>query len=635
MLNLVQVIPKWIIVLLIFMINSTVFGQTTIYSENFNAGIGGWTSVDESDPTDQWTATAGYMEMNGFGGSNDIDWLISPAINLDAQGNEFFLFDYNDRFSGALIELYYSTNYSGTGNLADVTSATWNPIPLKLIDINATSCFSSLFQRHPAIDISAITGTSVYFAFRYTGLSSASKRYRIDDVHIEADYFSVIPGGISCAPLKTALHDLIVNHEVIRYTSSLYDVWDAILHTDTRTNDAGSAIIVWDMFTDIPNATGEFEFDHCANRDAGACPGGEGICYNREHTFPRSWWGGGTTLADTQNTDMHHVYASDRKLNGSKSNYPPGVVVTATTTGTNGFKVGTNPSYPCTGTRYFEPIDEFKGDYARTFFYFATRYEHNMAAWETINARGDCAMNGTSYPSYEPWLMTLLLQWHAADPVSQKEIDHNNAVFAIQGNRNPYIDSPNWVYLVWGDEFGTPCSTIVLPAELVDLEAIPQQNSVEIKWTTASEENSDNFIVERSLDTKNWEEIGQINAAGFSNELIDYELIDRNPKVGTLFYRLKQLDVDGEMNISHVVSAEFDGKSGLKLFPNPAEDYLMVHGKIAVSDIRIIDLRGRDLTQLVHFTRQNENTIRIDLTALEPNMYIVQADIWQEMVVKR
>lgn len=626
---------KWSSIFLAIGVNMFVFGQTTIYSENFNTGFGGWTAVDESDAADQWVSTGGYAEMNGFGGANDIDWLISPAIDLDAQTDEFFLFDYQDNFSGVLIELYYSTDYSGAGTLVSVSGATWVQIPLKLIDIDAITCFSALFQRHPSIDISGINGTSVHFAFRYTGLSTSSKRYRIDDVHIEASYYDGIASGLNCAPLKTALHDLIVGHEVIRYSSSLYDVWDAILHTDTRTNDAASAIIVWDMFTDIPNATGEFEFDHCANRDAGACSAGEGVCYNREHTFPRSWWGGGTTLADTQNTDMHHIYPSDRSLNSTKSNYPPGEVISATTAGSNGFMMGANPAYPCLGTNYFEPIDEFKGDYARTFFYFATRYEHNMAAWETINARGDCAMDGNSYPSYEPWMMTLLLQWHANDPVSQKEIDRNNAVFAIQGNRNPFIDEPTWVYMVWGDENGTPCSSIILPVELVEFKASPMDKSVLLNWKTASEQNSDYFIVEQSIDAKTWSQVGKLDAAGLSNELIEYELHDHHPTLGVNFYRLKQFDQDGKVAISEIRSVEYTGKSQLMIYPNPAEDHLIVQGEMLIKDIRLFDMTGRNLMALVDISQLSENHIQLDLRRLAADLYILQTSLGQEIIVKK
>ncbi len=448
------------------LLSQAIYAQSTVHSEDFNAGIGAWTSIDILDPTDVWNATAGYMEINGYGGANDEDWLISPSLNMDTQTEEYLMFDYNDFYDGGLIELYYSLDYTGGGTVADLQNATWTAIPLSVFDINATACFSTLFQRHPAIDVSGISGTSVHFAFKYTGTSTAAKRYRIDNFRIEADYYGSVQAqialGVGCAALKTEIYNTIKTQSVIEYTSSQYDVWDAFLHTDRRLNDLGTATIVWDMFTDIPSGTGEYEFDHCGNRDNGSCPNGEGLCYNREHTLPRSWWGGGTSFpADTQNFDLHHLTPSDRLMNSAKLNYPPGEVVTATTIGSNGFKVGTNPAYPCPSMQYFEPIDEFKGDYARMFFFLATRYENQIASWASINTQGDCALDGTNYTVFEPWLLDLLLTWHANDAVSAKEIERNNAIYSIQGNRNPFIDNPSWVGYIWGDNLGNSCSSLV------------------------------------------------------------------------------------------------------------------------------------------------------------------------------
>ncbi len=604
-----------------------VSAQVSIHVENFNTGIGSWSSVDASDPTDSWTPTAGYMEMNGFGGGNDVDWLISPAINMDAQTDEFFLFDYNDNYGGNLIELLYSTDYNNGGTVTDVNAATWTNLPLKLIDINATSCFSTLFQRHPAIDIGWITGTSVYFAFRYTGTSTSAKRYRIDNIHIDASYFSNLTPGINCAALKDELHTLIATQtDRIRYSSSQYDVWDAILHTDTRINDAGIATIVWDMFTDFPNATGEFEFDHCTNRDNGSCPGGEGNCYNREHTFPRSWWGGGTSLNDTINTDMHHIYASDRSLNSAKGNFPPGIVLTPSTVGTNGVKIGDNPTYPCTPTtglkRYFEPIDEFKGDYARTYFYIVTRYQHNMVAWQGLSPQGACFMDGTTYPSIQNWALQELLAWHAADPVSQKEIDHNNAVYAIQGNWNPYISMPELVSLVWGDASGTPCSITALPVELVDFSATPKLNEVVLEWKTATENNNAYFTIERSSDMKTWEEINQIDGAGNSSSTINYFITDNNPLNGTSYYRLKQVDFDGRYSYSEIKSVK--NNIQYSLYPNPVKNKLTISGNLDYDfNLEIFDYLGRDVTHITKITYENSK-ISINLSDLKSDFYIVK-----------
>ncbi len=624
-------------VLILILCHFFTFSQVTIYQENFNTGIGTFSAVNSLGVVDQWSAVGGFMQIDVSGAEIDEDWLISPAINMDAQGNEYFMFDYNDLNPGAKLELFFSTDYNNGATPVDVASATWINIPLKLIDIDATSCFSTLFQRHPAIDVSMITGTAVYFAFKYTGSASVSKRYRIDNVHIDADYYASLTNGINCATLKSELHTLIaVQTDRIRYSSSQYDVWDAILHTDRRMNDANTAEIVWDMFTDIPNATGEFEYDHCLNRDQGSCPGGEGFCYNREHTFPRSWWGGGTTLSDTINTDMHHIYASDRSLNSSKSNYPPGVVATPVTTGSNGVKIGGNSAYPCASTNYFEPIDEFKGDYARTYFYIVTRYQHNMAAWQTLNARGDCFMDGTSFPSIEPWALNVLLQWHAADPVSQKEIDHNNAVYAIQGNRNPYIDNPDFVFLVWGDEFGLPCTTTALPVELVEFKAEKKQRSIDLTWETVSENNSDFFEIERSTDMANWTSIGAIDAAGNSNELLRYLFVDYDLSSEIIYYRLKQVDFDGSYSYSAIKSVSTEMENQISAFPNPVQNVLTIKGKVlAIADIQIFDLLGREVTSLVEMREVSNKEISIDLTKLTSNMYLLkindtQLSIWKK-----
>ena len=441
------------------------FSQITVHYEAFGSGLGTWTGISVTDASNVWTGGGGVASMNGFGGSDDEDWLVSPAINMDTQGDEYLIFEYDDSFNGALIEVLYSTDYNGGGSVADLQLANWIALPDRVVDVNSLSCFGNSLERHPAIDVSAIVGTNVYYAIKYTGLAANSKSYVIDNIHIEADYYGAVytflANGGNCAQLKSELYQSvkgIIN--VPRYTSSLYDVWDALVVTDRRWNDANNAEIVWDMFTDIPTGTGEFEFDHCLNKDNGSCPGGEGQCYNREHTLPRSWWGGGTSYpADTQNFDLHHITPSDRSMNTAKLNYPPGLVptATATTIGSNGFKVGPNPAYPC-GSKYFEPIDEYKGDYARMFFYMATKYELVIAGWTSSN--GSCAMAGNSYPVYNQWMLDVLLDWHTNDPVSVKEVDRNNAAYGVQGNRNPYIDNPQWVGYVWGDNLGNSCSTL-------------------------------------------------------------------------------------------------------------------------------------------------------------------------------
>ena len=113
----------------------------------------------------------------------------------------------------------------------------------------------------------------------------------------------------------------------------------------------------------------------------------------------------------------------------------------------NGSKLGSSSVTGFTGT-VFEPIDEYKGDFARNCFYMVTRYENRVIAWST-NAIVSDILDGTMHPAFQTWYLTMLTQWHTNDPVSQKEIDRNNTVYGLQGNRNPFIDHPEYVTSIW------------------------------------------------------------------------------------------------------------------------------------------------------------------------------------------
>lgn len=161
---------------------------------------------------------------------------------------------------------------------------------------------------------------------------------------------------------------------------------------------------------------------------------------NREHSLPKSWWGGDQNEAYT---DLFHLYPSEADANSAKSNYPLGEVETATFY--NGVsKVGY--AYQGQGggaSKVFEPADEYKGDFARTYFYMATCYQDYTWKYTYMMIQG-------TYPTLKEWAVDLLLDWARKDPVSQKEIDRNEAVYLIQGNRNPFIDFPELAEYIWG-----------------------------------------------------------------------------------------------------------------------------------------------------------------------------------------
>ena len=250
---------------------------------------------------------------------------------------------------------------------------------------------------------------------------------------IPAGYYDSA-NGLSGWTLKTALYNIIKNHNAQSYTPG---VWNAFQTTDIKTGN-----IIWDMYSDIPSGTPAYTYtygtDQCGSSNS------EGDCYNREHSMPASWFNDGTPMY----SDLFILYPTDGYVNNKRSNYPFGEVNSPSWTSTNGSKLGPC-SYPgYTGT-VFEPRDDFKGDFARTYFYIATRYENVIAGWASNSTEATATLAGNNTTTFKTWALNMLYQWHIDDPVSAKEIARNNAVYLIQNNRNPYIDHPEWVATVW------------------------------------------------------------------------------------------------------------------------------------------------------------------------------------------
>jgi endonuclease I len=231
--------------------------------------------------------------------------------------------------------------------------------------------------------------------------------------------------GKSDTVLQLALHNIIKGHNSQSYSS----LWTHFQTTDKKVNGK-----VWDMYSDLPGGTPPYEFtfiaDQCGNYST------EGDCYNREHSWPQSWFNESSPMV----TDLFHLYPTDGKVNGQRSNWPYAEVDNPTWTSQNGSKLGPSASPGYTGTA-FEPIDAYKGDFARTYFYMAVRYYNEDNSWQSNSM--------VTKSQLKPWALQQLYEWHLQDTVSQKEIDRNNKVYQIQGNRNPFIDRPDWVDSLW------------------------------------------------------------------------------------------------------------------------------------------------------------------------------------------
>jgi endonuclease I len=247
--------------------------------------------------------------------------------------------------------------------------------------------------------------------------------------------------GLSGYQLKTALYNIIKDHNDQGYTAlwSFYEYGDTL--PQALTNSGVSSDIIWDIYSYNPDGANPYEY--VAGSNQCGTYSGEGSCYNREHTFPQSWF----NKASPMKNDVVQVLPTDGFVNNKRSNYPYSEV-NASWTSQNGSKLGTSNVAGFSGTA-FEPIDEFKGDLARIYFYMATRYENVIAGWQS-NANADDVLDGTSDHVYDDWFLDLMMQWHEQDPVSQKELDRNNDIYDFQNNRNPFVDHPEYAESIWG-----------------------------------------------------------------------------------------------------------------------------------------------------------------------------------------
>ena len=243
---------------------------------------------------------------------------------------------------------------------------------------------------------------------------------------IQAQYYNSA-FGLNGTALKTALHQIIKNHNAHTYN----DLWTDFQQSDKKQNGT-----VWDIYTDKPNGSPTYIFqfisDQCGNYSA------EGDCYNREHLWPKEKFNDGAPMI----TDLHHIFPTDGWVNNKHAAYPMGNVSNATYTSTNGTKLGNGAGYAAYNDKIFEPIDSFKGDVARAYFYMSTRYENEDAGWDNWAMANGAELTQDA--------INILLTWHHNDPVSQKEIDRNNAVATLQFNRNPFIDYPEFADCIWG-----------------------------------------------------------------------------------------------------------------------------------------------------------------------------------------
>ncbi len=318
---------------------------------------------------------------------------------------------------------------------------------------------------------------------------------------LEMDHKAVPPGyydGVDAstsAALRATLHDAIDDHTKIPYTSTATDTWNVLEAADQDPNDSGRILDVY--------LNASYPKYGAGNSD-----------YNREHTWPSSYGFPSDGSSNYPYSDCHHLFLCNDSYNSSRGNKPYGTVggtgTTEKPTEANDGVGGGSGTYPGWSnwydSTYWETWWDRRGDVARALFYMDVRYEggthggtghaepdliltDNLTDIENSNTGGN---ESTAYMG----LLSNLLQWHLDDPVDDKERARNDAVYVDQGNRNPFIDHPEWVACV----FDNDCSggDVTPPAAPTGLAATAGDGVVDLDWDDNGETDLAGYTVYRA-----------------------------------------------------------------------------------------------------------------------------------------
>ncbi len=335
---------------------------------------------------------------------------------------------------------------------------------------------------------------------------------------IPAGYYAEAQ-GLSDSLLRQALYDTIRGGVRIHYGTQGYTypdqvyypgTWNCFPQTDVRADGT-----VWDMYS---NTKRYFPHD-----------GGSACGLEIEHCLPKSWWG--WTKSDTASSkrayqDLYILNPSDGSANGNKSNYPPGHVVKGDKFDNGSFRMDKANSSQY-GWICFEPAEEYRGDFARTYFYVATAYAD--LPFGAGNAELQRYLTDSTYLVFKPWLVEVLLDWHRADPVSEKERRRAETVFSIQGNRNPYIDYPELVEYIWGNKKGQAVDFGALVCT-ADSSYIPNEDFTNFEAFAPTDITSIGFTARWSdFDTDYTLDVYQRSYTGHNDTIVNM------PAMGTTF----------------------------------------------------------------------------------------------------
>jgi endonuclease I len=443
---------------------------------------------------------------------------------------------------------------------------------------------------------------------------------------IPAGYYDAT-NGLTCQPLKSALQTITGNG----YVNIGYDgVYNAYQFTDIKPSTTN---IIWDIYTDDNDPAIPETFNFTFGTDACGNYNSEGDCYNREHSTPKSWFNDASPMY----SDIQHLLPTDGWVNGARSNWPYGEVTNANFTSIdNQSKRGTGNNFGYTGT-VFQPFAAFRGDVARISLYMATRYEDliisqnwagNAEAGPVMLTAGDEGFDAARrrLQIYNTWYIKTIFKWMSEDPVSQKEIDRNNAIYYQSGqhNRNPFIDHPEYAALIW------QC-TGVLPVTITDFVAQKQSESVLLKWYATMETNFNNYEIERSPDGIGFYKIGSVQGRNLAN----YSFTDADLPTGAIvYYRLKLIDIDGTYSYSKTLPVRLNNNlSNAMVYPNPTSGPLSIKLTEALktgTTLVMTDIAGRMVKQ--QLVNKGAFSINLDVSTLPGGRYFISINDKQNII---
>jgi len=348
--------------------------------------------------------------------------------------------------------------------------------------------------------------------------------------------------------MRLTVHNVIDDHTKIPYTAATTDTWNVLELADQDPNDSNRILDVY--------LNASYPKYGAGNND-----------YNREHTWPKSYGFPNDGSSNYPYSDCHQLFLCNDSRNSSRSNKPYGSVGGSGTaeyvTEVNNGVGGGSGSYPgwsnWASSTYWETWWDRRGDVARAQFYMDVRYEggtHGITGY----AEPDLILTdnltliqnsntGSNLSVAYMGLLSVLLQWNQDDPVDAKEMARNDAVFSIQGNRNPFIDHPDWVDCIFGGTCGGATDTIP-PTMPTGLIATAGDGGVNLDWADNTEGDLAGYTVYRATTPSGPYSTASAGLVGFS------QFSDNGLTNGTTYYYVVTAsDLSGNES---AVSAEAD-----------------------------------------------------------------------------